>query len=238
MRLFLILGCAVLLAACRTNTANPGNQVPGKPLELQEPEASGQKPAFAGQTRAPYHTAGVAFEAQSIASGLSHPWGLAFLPDGQLLVTERSGQLRMIAPDGTKSEPVAGVPPVDADGQGGLLDVALDPAFGSNELVYLSYSEPREGGNGTAVARARLVREGAAARLDALSVIWRMMPTFDSDKHFGSRLVFARDGKLFITTGERSDLEGRKQAQQLDSAFGKLIRIEPDGKVPQDNPFV
>lgn len=243
MRLPLLFGCALLLGACRASTANPGNQVPGKPLELQGPEGSGQKPAFAGQTRAPYRSAGVAFETQRVAGGLEHPWGLAFLPDGYLLVTERSGQLRVIAPDGTKSEPVAGVPKVQAEGQGGLLDVALDPSFASNELVYLSYSEPREGGNGTAVARARLVRPApgtpaATPRLDALSVIWRMTPTFDSDKHFGSRLVFARDGKLFITTGERSDLEGRKQAQRLDSAFGKIIRIEPDGKVPQDNPFV
>ncbi len=237
----LVTGAALLLSACRANTANPGNQVPGKPLELQGPEGSGQKPAFAGQTRAPYRTEGVAFEAQRVAGGLDHPWALAFLPDGQMLVTERSGQLRVLGSDGSKSEPVAGVPRVDADGQGGLLDVALDPAFASNGLVYLSYSEPREGGNGTAVARARLVPAAAAgqgARLEGLSVLWRMMPTFDSNKHFGSRLVFARDGKLFITTGERSELAGRRQAQRLDSAFGKLIRIEPDGKVPADNPFV
>jgi glucose/arabinose dehydrogenase len=239
MHLRIVLGLAALaLASCRTSTANPGSQIPGKPVETNPPEASGLKPAFAGQTRAPYRSAGVAFDVERVATGLQHPWGLAFLPDGHLLVTERPGRLRVIAPGGSKSEPVAGVPRVAVGGQGGLLDVALDPAFAQNQLVYVSYSEPREGGNGTAVARGRLVREGKAPRLDNVTVIWRMQPTLGSSLHFGSRLVFARDGKLFITTGERSNLEGRRQAQRLDSHFGKIIRIEPDGKVPKDNPFV
>lgn len=225
-------------ASCNKGTASPGNQVPGKPLETSAPEAREQRPAFPGQTRAPYRSADVSFDVQRVTAGLDHPWALAFLPDGALLVSERAGRLRVVSPEGKKSDPVAGVPKVAARGQGGLLDVALDPAFADNQRIYFSYSEPREGGNGTAVMRARLVREGASARLEEPSVIWRMQPTLDSDKHFGSRLVFARDGKLFVTTGERSIMAGRVQAQRLDSAFGKIIRIEPDGSIPKDNPFV
>jgi glucose/arabinose dehydrogenase len=208
----------------------------GPPVETRPPNAPGQRPAFAGQTRAPRRSAAVAFEVRTVARGLVHPWAVAFLPDGAFLVTERPGRLRIVAPDGTLSPPVAGLPAVDARGQGGLLDVALDPAFRQNGLVYWSYAEPRTGGNGTAVARGRLVREGAP-RLDAVEVLWRMTPTLDSGAHFGSRLVFARDGALFVTTGERSVLEGRRQAQRLDSAFGKVVRIRPDGSVPADNPF-
>src|SRR5690606_8553061 len=124
--------------------------------------------------------------------------------------------------------PVEGLPRVDARDQGGLLDVALDPRFSENQLVYWSYAEPREGGNGTAVARGRLVAEATPPRLEGVQVIWRMRPTLDSTKHFGSRLVFSRDGTLFVTTGERSILEGRAQAQRLDSGLGKVIRIRPD----------
>jgi glucose/arabinose dehydrogenase len=179
-------------------------------------------------------TANVAFDVQVVARGLEKPWAVAFLPDGRMLVTEKPGRLRIVGRDGALSEPVAGVPTVDARDQGGLLDVALDPSFATNQLIYLSYSEPRDGGNGTAVMRARLVDNA----LEDAKVIWRMQPTLDSTMHFGSRLVFARDGTLFITTGERSILEGRAQAQRLDSAFGKIIRIHPDGRIPDDNPFV
>src|SRR5690606_15872572 len=210
----------------------------GKPVETRPPEAPTQKPAFAGQTRAPYRTENVAFAVRRVAGGLEHPWGLAFLPKGRLLVTERAGRMRVVEPDGSKSRPIEGLPRVDARDQGGLLDVALDPGFAENGLVYWSYSEPREGGNGTAVARGRLFADAKPPRVEGVQVIWRMRPTLDSTKHFGSRLVFARDGTLFVTTGERSILEGRAQAQRLDSAFGKVIRIHPDGSVPTDNPFL
>jgi glucose/arabinose dehydrogenase len=207
------------------------------PVETRPPNAPDQKPAFPGQTRAPLRTAGVKFSVESVVSGLEHPWSLAFLPDGSMLVTERPGRMRIVSAKGALSPPIAGLPRVDARGQGGLLDVALDPKFKDNQLVYWSYAEPAKGGNRTAVARGRLVR-GATPRIDDVQVIWRMRPVLDSTMHFGSRLVFARDGTLFITTGERSILPGRKQAQQLGSAFGKVIRIKPDGSVPRDNPFV
>ena len=230
---FVVVVLGLVSSSCGKPAAGPGRREEGKPLESRAPEARTQKPAFAGQTRAPFHTAHVRFETKVIAKGLEHPWSLAFLPQDRLLVTERPGRLRIVRFDGTISEPIAGVPKVDARDQGGLLDVALDPEFHNNQIIFLSYAEPREGGNGTAVARARL----AGDHLEDVEVIWRMTPTLDSTKHFGSRIVVARDGKLCVTLGERSIPEGRKQAQQLDSAFGKIIRINRDGSIPKDNPF-
>jgi glucose/arabinose dehydrogenase len=170
---------------------------------------------------------------QTVAGGLEHPWGLAFLPDGRMLVTERPGRLRIVGRDGRLSEPLAGVPQVLARGQGGLLDVALDPRFADNRLVYLSYAEPGEGGTaGTAVARGRL----GEGRLEDVRVIYRQQPKVGGSNHFGSRLVFARDGTLFVTQGDRYDY--RDGAQDLSVGFGKIVRINPDGSVPRDNPFV
>ena len=168
----------------------------------------------------------------TVADGLEHPWGMAFLPDGRLLVTERPGRLRIVAKDGKLGRPLEGVPAVHVINQGGLLDVALDPDFASNSLVYLSYTEPRDGGNGTAVARGRLTDGGLAD----VEVIFRQQPTVKGGHHFGSRLVFARDGRLFVTLGDR--FTERNRAQTLDSHLGKVVRIERDGKVPADNPFV
>lgn len=204
------------------------------------PNAPNQKPAFPGQTRAPERKANAAFEVVTVARGLEYPWGLAFLPDGRMLVTEKPGRLRIVTPDGKRSEPVQGLPKVDYStrGQGGLLDVALDPKFGSNQLIYWTYSEPREdGSNNTAAARGKFV-DGAQPRVENVQVIFHQEPSLKSALHFGGRLVFARDGKLFITLGERSITEGRMQAQRLDGLLGKIVRINPDGSIPKDNPFV
>jgi glucose/arabinose dehydrogenase len=172
---------------------------------------------------------------ETIAGGLEHPWGLAFLPDGAMLVTERSGQLRRITPEGAVSAPLGGVPAVASGGQGGLLDVALDPQFSSNRMVYLTYSEPRGGGlNGTSVLRGRL--DAAAGAIEAPTVIFRQQPGFAGTNHFGSRLAFAPDGTLFVTLGERYSL--RDKAQDLSTHLGKVVRLNPDGSVPKDNPFV
>ena len=171
-----------------------------------------------------------------VATGLDHPWGLAFLPDGRMLVTERPGRLRTVGRDGQLGPPVAGVPEVDARGQGGLLDVALDPDFAANGLVYLSYAEAGTGAdagkNGTAVARGKLV----GSQLTDVKVIFRQRDKAVSVAHFGSRLVFDRQGRLYITLGDRFSL--RDEAQNLGSHLGKTIRIEADGRVPADNPFV
>jgi len=168
----------------------------------------------------------------TVAEGLEHPWGIAFLPDGRALVTERPGRLRVVAKDGTVGPALDGVPAVAATGQGGLLGIALDPDFATNALVYLAYAESREGGNGTSVARGRLGERG----LSDVEVIFRQQPTVPGRHHFGSRLVFARDGRLFVTLGERNS--ERARAQTLDSHLGKVVRIERDGSVPSDNPFV
>jgi len=207
------------------------------PVETGPPNAPDQKPAFPGQTRAPETKANVAYKVETLAKGLDHPWSLAFLPDGGKLVTERAGRLRVLGADGKLSPAVTGLPAVFAEGQGGLLDVALDPNYATNSLIYWTYAEPRAGGNGTTAARGKLVL-GAAPKLENVQVIWRQLPTLDSALHFGGRLAFARDGALFVTTGERSILEGRMQAQHLDAALGKVVRIRPDGSIPADNPYV
>jgi glucose/arabinose dehydrogenase len=167
-----------------------------------------------------------------VARGLEHPWGLAFLPDGRMLVTERPGRLRIVAKTGELSAPLAGVPKVLARGQGGLLDVALSPSFAQDRLVYLSYAEPGDAGGGTAVARGRLGERG----LDETQVIWRQQPRVASYNHWGSRLVFRPDGTLFVTLGDRFMYS--EHAQNLGDTIGKIIRINPDGSVPKDNPFV
>jgi aldose sugar dehydrogenase len=167
-----------------------------------------------------------------VARGLANPWAVAFLPDGRFLVTERAGRMRLIERDGRLSEPLAGLPPVDAGGQCGLLDVVLDPQFADNALVYWSYAEAGEGGNSTAVARGKL----QGNRLAEVQVIFRQLPKVSSSLHCGSRLVFARDGRLFVALGDR--FSRKDDAQKLDNHIGKVVRIEPDGKVPADNPFV
>ncbi len=167
----------------------------------------------------------------TVVGGLESPWGMAFLPDGRMLVTERPGRLRYVNRGGALSAPISGVPAVEAVGQGGLLDVALDPQFAANGLIYLSYSEPGDGKAGTAVARARL----AGDRLEELRVIFRQDPKISSRHHYGSRLVFARDGRLFITLGDRGS--ERRSAQDLGTHLGKVLRIESDGSIPADNPF-
>jgi len=177
--------------------------------------------------------AGETIRVAPFAAGLEHPWSLAFLPDRRILVTERAGRLRVVDAAGRIGPPVAGVPQVAARGQGGLLDVILDPNFTTNRFIYLSFAEPRPDGAATAVARARLSED--AARLADLTVIFRQQPAHSGGNHFGSRLVFAPDGTLFVTLGERFDLMDK--AQDLSTTLGKVVRIAPDGGIPADNPF-
>jgi glucose/arabinose dehydrogenase len=167
-----------------------------------------------------------------VARGLDHPWAFAFLPDGRALVSERQGRLRIVQRDGSLSGPLGGVPQVAARNQGGLLDVALDPNFGDNRLVYLSFAEPRGQGNATSVARGRL--NTAQTALEATEVVFRQEPTFNGGHHFGSRLVFDREGALFVTTGDRYSL--RDEAQNPANHVGKIIRIRPAGGAVPGNP--
>jgi glucose/arabinose dehydrogenase len=211
-------------------------QTPADPRPANDPK---QQPAFAGQTDAPEQKLGVAFDVVTVVEGLQNPWSVAFLPNGKMLITERPGRLRVAGADGKLSEPVAGLPAVHARGQGGLLDVVLDPAFAKNNLIYWSFSEPKENNeNNTAVARGKFVDDAAAPRVEDVQVIYHQVPSFASNLHFGSRLVFGRDGTLFVTQGDRSDVPGRMQSQKMDSGIGKLVRINTDGSIPKDNPFV
>ena len=171
------------------------------------------------------------FKVVTLTEGLDHPWGLAFLPDGGMLITERSGDLRLYKDGRLESGAVAGVPEVAARGQGGLLDVAVHPDFAENGLIYLSYAGPGEGGASTEVARGRL--DGMA--LQDVEVIFRATPKSGGTGHFGSRLVFDRDGKLFISLGDRRQI---RESQNLGNHIGTVIRLNDDGSVPEDNPFL
>lgn len=230
----------VLLLSTACGASEPAappasNSAAGPPVETEAANTK-LKPAFAGQTRAPGVSANVALDVQEVTTALDRPWSLEILPGGQILVAEKGGALRLVGRDGKVSAPGTGLPRVLDEGQGGLLDVALDPDFASNRTIYWTYAEPREGGNGTAVARGRLA-EGARPDVTDVQVIFRMMPTFDSQLHFGSRIAFAPDGTMFVSLGERSEKESRVRARDLDTHFGKVVRINRDGSIPADNPF-
>lgn len=187
-------------------------------------------PAMAQQVQMVESEAG-SVTVTNLANRLNHPWGMTFLPDGRLLVTERAGRLRILDTDHTLSEPLGGTPEVFNRGQGGLLDVALDPNFESNRLVYLSFAEPGEGGASTAVGRGRLEED----RIAGFEVTFRQVPKVPGPNHFGGRIVFSPHGKLFLTMGERFKFES---AQDLSNHLGTIVRINPGGSVPGDNPFV
>ena len=214
-----LLSCAVGLSACGAPDAPPPPSEAPRAVRDAAPKVETSEKAR--------------IEVSELVVGLDHPWGLAILPDGGMLVTERPGRLRRIAADGTVSAPIGGLPEIYVDGQAGLLDVVLSPTFAEDRLVYVSFAEPNLRGNkcGTAVARGRL--EGDV--LKDVEVVYRQEPKLSSGTHVGSRLVFDDQGDLFVTQGDnRVD----SAVQSLDKLQGKLVRIRPDGQVPEDNPFV
>ncbi|WP_370539069.1 PQQ-dependent sugar dehydrogenase [Aureimonas sp. AU22] len=225
-----------------TGTASSTQGAPtGEPVETEAANAPDQQPAFAGQTRAPQPAEMPEVTTETVAEGLPNLWALEFLPDGRMLVTAKEGKMMVLPAMGGDGEPieVSGVPEVASEGQGGLLDVALGPNFASDGMIYFTFSEPRGAeGNGTALASAKLTMADGSASLDDMKVIFGQTPSYDGDKHFGSRIVFDGEGKLFLGVGERSDEPIRDQAQDLDSGLGKVFRINPDGSIPADNPFV
>lgn len=226
---------AVPARTAESAPAGESSSQPCAPLETRTPNGADQRPASPGQTRACGVRSNVTFDVQVVARGLQKPWAVEPLPDGALLVNEKGGRMRIVSASGQIGEPIAGVPEVDARGQGGLLDVALSPAFATDRTVFWSYTEPRDGGNGTTVARGVLSAD--RSRLEQVRVILRTRPTYANNMHFGSRLAFGPDGMLYVTMGERSATEARPQAQAPDSHLGKTLRIAPDGSVPRDNPL-
>ncbi|MGV3656794.1 MAG: PQQ-dependent sugar dehydrogenase [Chitinophagaceae bacterium] len=237
----LATGMAVLLAACSgTNTSNSTNTARSAdttvaPVETK-PANTSYKPAFAGQTRIGAVSTTTPYEGKVLTDALNRPWGLVALPDGRLLITEKGGTMRIATTTGTVGEAISGIPAVNSAGQGGLLGLTLDPAFETNRMVYWSFSENVQGGTLTAVAKGRLSDD--EKKMENVSVIYRATPAYNGTLHYGSRILFDKEGNLMVSTGERSDKVTRPQSQDLKSGLGKIVRITTEGKPAAGNPFL
>ncbi|UII26331.1 PQQ-dependent sugar dehydrogenase [Fulvivirga maritima] len=237
----LMLGC--LSFACSSDDeATPPTENPGTPTDSllapveTLPPNTDYEPAFEGQTRINGVATETEYQVTEFATGLSNPWGMTNLPDGRILLTEKGGTMRIISTSGQVSNAITGLPSVNSSGQGGLLDVAIDPDFTTNRLVYWTFSLNGQGGTATAVGKGRLADDEET--IENAEVIYTAIPFFNSTLHYGGRLAWDGDGNLFVSTGERSDLASRPEAQELDAALGKVLRITTDGDPVADNPFV
>ncbi len=232
-----LLSSSLLGVSCNNGAANAQGDSADSTLAPVETKKGNTdyKPAFEGQTRIGGVKTVTAFEGKVFADGLKSPWGIAVLPDGRLLVTEKEGTMRIVNSEGKVSEAITGLPKVDSDGQGGLLGLTLDPHFESNRMVYWVFSERSSGGNQTAVAKGKLANDEKT--IENPVVIYRAGPVFDGNLHFGGRIIFDKDGNLFVSTGERSELATRPMAQDLKTGLGKILRITTDGKPVAGNPF-
>lgn len=223
------------IAAAAVAFVVPALAAPAQDFNAAPPNASGQTPAFEGQTRAPVMADDIALATTVITDGLEHPWGMAQLPDGGWIVTERPGRLRIVSPDGRISDPIGGLPEISAKGQGGLLDVLLADDFAQSRRLWISYAAPAQGGNQTAVATATLSADSST--LEDVQQIFAQTPIYEGDKHFGSRLIPDGNGNLYVTLGERSDVPIRDSAQADDNHLGKIVRIDAmTGTPAADNP--
>lgn len=215
-----------------SSSAAGGGNLP--PVETKSANTT-YKPAFQGQTRVPGVKTTTPYESRVLTTALKNPWGIAALPDGRLLITEKRGTMRIVTTAGQVGESISGIPEVNPAGQGGLLGITLDPDFSSNRMVYWVFSEKTPQGNLTAVAKGALSADDK--RMENATVIYRATPAYSGTLHYGGRVLVAKDGNLIVSTGERSDLQTRPQAQDLQSALGKIIRITKDGKPASGNPF-
>lgn len=239
--LLTLTSTCILFASCGTQTNNgvgvtstDTDTSANPPVETKAPNTS-YKPAFAGQTRVGGVKTTTPYEGKVISSGLKNPWGIAFLPDGRLLITQKGGTMRIATKAGQLSEPITGLPPVNSSGQGGLLGLTLDPDFATNRTVYWVFSEDVQGGNLTSVAKGVLSAD--EKRMENARVIYRAAPAYQGSLHYGGRILFDKSGNLFVSTGERSDKVTRPQAQELNSGLGKIVRITKEGQPAAGNPF-
>ena len=242
--IILATASTIMFASCGDKNNGNGNTTASEdsaantvatlpPVETAAPNTD-YKPAFEGQTRVGGVKTTTPFEAKVLSSDLKSPWGITVLPDGRFLITQKEGTMRIATTAGELSGPITGLPEVNAAGQGGLLGVTTDPQFSTNRMVYWVFSQSNPGGNLTAVAKGKLSDD--EKRIENATVIYRAEPAFPSNAHYGGRILFDKTGNLFVSTGERSDIKSRPQAQQLNSALGKIVRITPDGKPAPGNP--
>lgn len=233
-------GLALFVASCGSSAQRSEKKTPDvdtttyDPVETSSPSA-GYEPAFEGQTRAPGVKTTESYQIHVVTDKLVKPWGVVGMPDGRILVTEKEGKIRIVSQDGNVSNPIKGVPDVNSEGQGGLLDITLHPDFEKNKMVYWTFSEKLQDGNVTSVAKGKLSED--ESQLQEVEVIYRATPAYGGRLHYGSRILFDKNGNIIFSTGERSDMETRHQAQDLNSALGKIIRITTDGKPVAGNPF-
>lgn len=240
--LSLVLTSGLLLSSCGPKTEdvaeNPEEDTKDSllpPVETLPPNTN-YLPAFDGQTRAPGDSTETPYVVTDFASGLSSPWGMANLPDGRIIVTQKSGSMHIVSTTGVLSTPILGIPAVNSSGQGGLLDIAVDPNFDQNRMLYWSFSQDGTNGTSTAVAKGRL--SGDETGIENAEVIYSAIPEFNGTLHYGSRLEWDGNGNLFVSTGERSSSQIRAEAQELDAALGKIVRIDTNGNAVSDNPFI
>ncbi|MGZ8541542.1 MAG: PQQ-dependent sugar dehydrogenase [Chitinophagaceae bacterium] len=236
---FIAVVTSVFLAACGSGTSgNVKSAITDSAtasVETKDPNKDSE-PASAGQTRIAAVKTQTAVEHKILSKDLKKPWGITSLPDGRFLITEKEGNMRIASSTGTLSAPITGLPPVNSNAQGGLLGLTLDPAFSSNKMVYWTYSGITPEGNLTAVAKGKLSSD--EKKIENATVIYRATPAYKGELHYGSRILFDKNGNLIFSTGERSDKVTRPQAQSLNSALGKIIRITTDGKPAAGNPFL
>jgi glucose/arabinose dehydrogenase len=234
-----IIALTFIFADCSRKTSpggesTTGTTANGAPVEMRSPNAAYQ-PAFPGQTRIAGVKTTTPYEGKAINTGLKRPWGITALPDGRLLVTEKGGNMRIATATGQLSEPITGIPAVNSGGQGGLLGITTDPQFSNNRMIYWVFSESTADGNLTAVAKGSLSAD--EKRVENAAIIYRATPAFNNTMHYGGRILVDKAGNLVVSTGERSDLQTRPQAQHLNSALGKIVRITKDGQPAAGNPF-
>ncbi|GEN75452.1 PQQ-dependent sugar dehydrogenase [Chryseobacterium hagamense] len=226
----------LILSSCKDHMLHAQKLGKDGSVETKEPNSPEYKPAFTGQTRIKAVKTSTPYNVEVLSKDLGKTWGIINLPDGRFLITDKRGYMNVVSVDGKQISKIEGFPKVDTKGQGGMLDVALDPDFKTNSMIYFSFSEPYEKGNHTAVGKGKLSAD--LKTISGVQVIFRATPTYDGDKHYGSRLAFDKDGNLFVSTGERSDKQTRVYAQRTDNYLGKILKITKDGKPAPGNPFI